>query len=86
MDKKKPEAEERAVKAQFVRTRHGADNNGVDSADPEAVASACERLLTDADLASRLGEAGRVFVRREFDLHRNVDRLIDRFAATTASS
>jgi glycosyltransferase involved in cell wall biosynthesis len=54
--------------------------------DPEAVASACERLLTDADLASRLGEAGRVFVRREFDLHRNVDRLIDRFAATTASS
>lgn len=37
MDKKKPEAEERAVKAQFVRTRHGADNNGVASADPEVI-------------------------------------------------
>lgn len=35
--KKKPESEERAVKAQFVRTRHGADNNGVESADPEVI-------------------------------------------------
>ena len=54
--------------------------------DPAAVADALERLLADADLAARLGEAGRVFVRREFDLHRNVDRLIDRFATAAGGA
>ena len=38
MDSKdKPQSEKREVKAQFVRTRHGADNNGVASADPEVI-------------------------------------------------
>jgi hypothetical protein len=37
MDKKKPEAQARAVKAQFARTRHGAGNNGVASADPQVI-------------------------------------------------
>ncbi len=49
--------------------------------DPPAVADALARLLADPDLARRLGAAGRDFVREEFDLDRNVDRLLDRFAA-----
>ena len=53
--------------------------------DPTAVADAAERLLADAGLAGRLGEAGRSFVRQEFDLHRNVDRLMERFVALTRS-
>jgi glycosyltransferase involved in cell wall biosynthesis len=49
--------------------------------DPTAVADAAARLLADADLASRLGAAGRAFVREEFDLDRNVERLLTRFAS-----
>ncbi len=52
--------------------------------DPAAVADAAERLLVDPTLAARLGAAGRTFVRREFDLRRNVDRLIERFAELSA--
>ncbi|MEO8509640.1 MAG: glycosyltransferase [Chloroflexota bacterium] len=54
--------------------------------DPPAVADALERLLADPELAGQLGEAGRAFVRREFDLHRNVDRLIDQFVASSMSA
>ncbi len=49
--------------------------------DPVAVADAAARLLADPDLATRLGAAGRAFVREEFDLHRNVERLLSRFAS-----
>jgi glycosyltransferase involved in cell wall biosynthesis len=49
--------------------------------DPTAVADAAARLLADADLASQLGAAGRAFVREEFDLDRNVERLLTRFAS-----
>jgi glycosyltransferase involved in cell wall biosynthesis len=48
--------------------------------DAGAIADAVERLLDDQDLADRLGRAGRDLVRSEFDLDRNVDRLLERFA------
>jgi glycosyltransferase involved in cell wall biosynthesis len=49
--------------------------------DPTAVADAAARLIADPELASRLGAAGRAFVREEFDLDRNVERLLSRFAS-----
>jgi glycosyltransferase involved in cell wall biosynthesis len=47
--------------------------------DAAAIADAVERLLDDPGLADRLGRAGRDLVRSEFDLDRNVDRLLERF-------
>jgi glycosyltransferase involved in cell wall biosynthesis len=52
---------------------------------PVAVADAAARLLADPDLAARLGAAGRAFVREEFDLDRNVERLLARFASLGAA-
>jgi glycosyltransferase involved in cell wall biosynthesis len=46
---------------------------------PGEIADALERLIDDAALGVRLGEAGREFVRSEFDLERNIDRLVERF-------
>jgi glycosyltransferase involved in cell wall biosynthesis len=46
--------------------------------DAAAIADAVERLLDDPGLADRLGRAGRDLVRSEFDLDRNVDRLLER--------
>lgn len=49
--------------------------------DAAAVAAAIERLLDDPDLAGELARRGRDFVAAEFDLERNIDRLVQRFAA-----
>lgn len=51
----------------------------VAEADPAAIADAVERLFDDRDLATLLGARGRALVDREFDLGRNVDRLLARF-------
>lgn len=51
----------------------------VAEADAAAIADAVERLLDDRDLATLLGARGRALVQREFDLGRNVDRLLARF-------
>ena len=53
--------------------------------DADAVASAIARLLADPELRSRLGARASAFVRREFDLERNIGRLIGQFAAVTGS-
>ena len=45
------------------------------------LADALERLMDDQPLGERLGASGRAFVRNEFDLERNIDRLVDRFEA-----
>jgi glycosyltransferase involved in cell wall biosynthesis len=42
--------------------------------DPLALAGALERLLADAGLRVRLAEEARVFMEREFDIHRNTAR------------
>jgi glycosyltransferase involved in cell wall biosynthesis len=52
--------------------------------DAEAVASAIERLADDPDLAKRLGSAGRALVRSEFDIERNVSRLVELFRSVAA--
>lgn len=58
----------------------------VAEADAPAIADAVERLLDDDDLASSLGSRGRTVVRNEFDLDRNVDRLVTLFAAVRGRS
>jgi glycosyltransferase involved in cell wall biosynthesis len=47
--------------------------------DPEALAGALERLAADPALRSRLAEAGRAIVVREFDLDRSADAYVRRF-------
>jgi colanic acid/amylovoran biosynthesis glycosyltransferase len=66
--------------------RDGTTGLLVPERDPRAIADAVERLLDDADLASRLGQAARAFVRSEFDLDRNVERLLERFAQVSAAA
>ena len=51
----------------------------VREADSVAIADAVERLLDDRELALLLGDRGRALVESEFDLDRNVDRLLARF-------
>ena len=58
----------------------------VAEADAPAIADAVERLLDDDDLASSLGSRGRTVVRNEFDLDRNVDRLVTLFATVRGRS
>lgn len=52
----------------------------VKEADPAAIAAAVEQLLASPDLAARVAEGGRAFVHREFELNRNVARLLQYFA------
>jgi glycosyltransferase involved in cell wall biosynthesis len=54
----------------------------VKEADAAAIAAAVEQLLANPALATRVAEGGRAFVRREFDLNRNVDRLLLQFGKT----
>lgn len=56
----------------------------VPEGDATAIADAVERLLDDPALGMRLGAAARSFVSSEFDLTRNVDRLVERFAAVAS--
>ena len=44
-----------------------------------AIADAVERLFEDRDLAAKLGAGGRALVHREFDLGKNIDRLLEHF-------
>jgi glycosyltransferase involved in cell wall biosynthesis len=53
----------------------GIDGLLVDQRDPAALAVAIERVLTDPDLAARLGLAARRRVERDFDLRANTGRL-----------
>ena len=56
----------------------------VPEADVDGLAAAITRLLGDADLRLRLGREARQFVEREFDMTRNLDRLMDEFRALPA--
>jgi glycosyltransferase involved in cell wall biosynthesis len=56
----------------------------VPARDPVALADAAARLMTDSELALRLGIAGRNRVREAFDVRHNVDLLIERFAAVAS--
>jgi glycosyltransferase involved in cell wall biosynthesis len=49
--------------------------------DPEAIADAVDRLLSDPALAAAIADRARQLVRAEFDLDRNVDRLLEHFQA-----
>jgi glycosyltransferase involved in cell wall biosynthesis len=49
--------------------------------DATALANALARLLDNAYLRATLGRAGRVTVAQNFDIHRNVDRLLALFVA-----
>jgi glycosyltransferase involved in cell wall biosynthesis len=53
----------------------GIDGLLVDEHDPAALAGAVERVLTDSELATQLGRAGRRRVERDFDLVANTRRL-----------
>jgi glycosyltransferase involved in cell wall biosynthesis len=52
--------------------------------DPTATAVALSRLLSDDDLAGRVGAAGREVARERFDLERNTRALTELFAAYLA--
>lgn len=54
--------------------------------DPERLASALDRLLTDAALRRRLGEAGAADVRAHFDRRQNTQALVDIFTRALEGS
>lgn len=58
----------------------------VPEGDAIGIADAVERLLDDRELAKRLGAAARAFVRAEFDLERNIERLAQQFAVVGAGT
>lgn len=57
----------------------GVDGLLVEPHDEEALAAAIQRVLSDPELAARLGLAGRRKVERKFDLAANSRRLVDLF-------
>jgi len=59
--------------------RDGIDGLLVAPSDDEALAAALGRLMDDAALRRRLGEAGRRRVEEKYDLSRNTDRLAEIF-------
>jgi glycosyltransferase involved in cell wall biosynthesis len=58
----------------------------VPEADAGAVADAIQRLLDDPALGRALGLSARAFVEEEFNLDRNIDRLVQHFTAVGAGS
>jgi glycosyltransferase involved in cell wall biosynthesis len=62
--------------------RHEESGILVPSGDVTALARALGRLARDADLRSRLGEAGRAWVRSRFNLERNTRQLLELFKQT----
>lgn len=65
---------------------HERDGLLVPPGDALALADAIERLLRDAALRRRLGEAARLRVQREFDAHTEADRLLALITATRAKT
>jgi glycosyltransferase involved in cell wall biosynthesis len=61
--------------------RHEETGLIVPQGDALALADAIERLLDDRELGSRIAATARDFVAAEFDLDRNVNRLVDQFEA-----
>ncbi|MBE2294244.1 MAG: glycosyltransferase [Phycisphaerales bacterium] len=55
--------------------RDGQDGLLVAPSDAEELAVALARLMDDAELRRRLGEAGRARVENKYNLHRNIERL-----------
>ena len=55
--------------------RDGLDGLLVAPSDAEGLAAALARLMDDAELRRRLGEAGRVRVEEKYHLNRNIERL-----------
>jgi glycosyltransferase involved in cell wall biosynthesis len=77
-----------AMQLPVVSTRHSGipelvedEVNGllVPPNDERALADALARLLSDPALCTRLGQSGRQRVLEKFDIHRNVQRLLDLF-------
>ncbi|MGI8828229.1 MAG: glycosyltransferase [Candidatus Limnocylindria bacterium] len=58
----------------------------VPEGDAAAIADAIERLVDDADLGLALGASARAYVREQFDLDRNIGRLVERFTAVGAGA
>lgn len=54
----------------------------VEPEDPEALATALGRLLSDSALRDRLGRKARALVERDFEIGRNVAQLLLRFSAS----
>lgn len=54
--------------------------------DPVAISAAVARLLNNSHLSARIAEQAQQFVTSEFELARNVDRLLERFEAASAGS
>jgi glycosyltransferase involved in cell wall biosynthesis len=63
--------------------RDGETGLQVPQADPEALAVALDRLLTDHDLRVRLAARGRRLIEAEFDIHRNAGRRRALFVAAS---
>jgi glycosyltransferase involved in cell wall biosynthesis len=53
--------------------------------DPAGIADAVHRLFGDPELASGMADRARELVRAEFDLDRNVDRLLAQFQAVPSA-
>lgn len=61
--------------------RDGETGLVVPQRDATAIADAVQRILMNPDLALRLAEEARALVVREFDLRRNIDRLLELFGS-----
>jgi glycosyltransferase involved in cell wall biosynthesis len=61
--------------------RHRETGISVPERDPSAIADAVVELFGDRAFAEQLAEAAGKLVRQEFDLERNVDRLVAQFEA-----
>ena len=64
--------------------RDGATGLLTEPGDVDGLAAQLERLIGDADLRRRLGEAGQVRVRRDFDFSRCIEALLPKFGLADA--
>jgi glycosyltransferase involved in cell wall biosynthesis len=54
-------------------------------ANPQALAAAIERMLSDPAMASRLGSAGRKFVQENFALKRQIEQTVALYSELTGA-